>query len=422
MSNETSDHLQSLSDDVLLGRLSELLEEERRAEADVVALIAEVDARRLYAREAAPSMFVYCTGVLQLSEQEAYLRIAVARASRVHPGLLDRLRDGRLHLSGIARLAPHLTPENRETLLNRAEHRSRREIEELVAELDPKPDAPDLIRKLPTRAAARPVDALEIGPERGSLSLPPAAPSPAAASLAAASPAAQSPAAVGTRPGGVEGAPVLCPDRVGSPPIETAFGSGVCSASAAGVPAARQGSIQPLAPGRYRVQFTASTGLREKLDRLQALLRSSAPDVDLATVIEVAVDGALQRLEASKFGLTPHPRKKPDEADMTPRSRHVPAPVRRAVHERDRGQCTYVDARGRRCPARERLEFHHHGRPFGRGGDHSPANVRLACPIHNALFAELDYGKAVMERHRPSRARDPGQEAGRSARRPSPES
>ena len=62
-------------------------------------------------------MFAYCTEVLHLSESEAYLRIAVARASREHPMLLEMLADGRLHLSGIAKLAPHLTRENRERLL-----------------------------------------------------------------------------------------------------------------------------------------------------------------------------------------------------------------------------------------------------------------------------------------------------------------
>src|SRR5262249_31529023 len=104
--------LRSLSDDELLHRLLDLLRQSRRVEADLVAHIGEVDARRLYAREAAPSMFAYCTEVLHLSEAEAYLRITVARAARQHPVLLEMLRDGRLHLSGIAKLVPHLSGEN----------------------------------------------------------------------------------------------------------------------------------------------------------------------------------------------------------------------------------------------------------------------------------------------------------------------
>ena len=100
-------------------------------------------------------MFAYCTDALHLSESEAYLRIAVARASREHPMILPMLGDGRLHLSGIALLAPHLTRENREALLRRATHRSKREVEELVAELAPQPDAATFLRKLPTEDPSR---------------------------------------------------------------------------------------------------------------------------------------------------------------------------------------------------------------------------------------------------------------------------
>ena len=100
-------------------------------------------------------MFAYCTERLHLSEAEAYLRIAAARASRQHPILLAMLADGRLHLTAIAKLAPHLTPDNREAVLARATHCSKRQVEELAAELAPRPDAPALIRKLPEPLAPR---------------------------------------------------------------------------------------------------------------------------------------------------------------------------------------------------------------------------------------------------------------------------
>ncbi len=141
----------TLSDDELRRRLSEFVGHSRHVEADLVAHIAEFDARRLYAREASPSMFAWCTEVLHLSEHEAYLRIAAARASREHPVLLAMLRDGRLHLTAICKLAPHLTPGNREGLLRQAEHRSKRQIEELVASLAPRPAAPAVVRQLPDR-------------------------------------------------------------------------------------------------------------------------------------------------------------------------------------------------------------------------------------------------------------------------------
>lgn len=58
--------LESVSDDELLRRLVAILEQSRRTEADLVLHIGEVDARRLYGRQASPSMFVYCTERLHL--------------------------------------------------------------------------------------------------------------------------------------------------------------------------------------------------------------------------------------------------------------------------------------------------------------------------------------------------------------------
>ena len=135
--------LKSISDDELLDSLAALIQQSRRVESELVARIGEVDRRRLYVREATSSMFAYCIEVLILSEHEAYMRISVARASRKYPVLLTMLRDGRLHLSAIAKLAPHLDRLDlvgREQLLECATHKSKRHVEELVASLSAKPD------------------------------------------------------------------------------------------------------------------------------------------------------------------------------------------------------------------------------------------------------------------------------------------
>jgi len=328
--------LQSLSDDELLHRLLELTQQSRRVEADLIAHIGEVDHRRLYARNACSSMFSYCVEVLNLSEAESYFRIAVARAARKHPVLLTMLGDGRLHLSGIATLAPHLTDENRESVLARATHKSKRQIEELVAELAPKPDVPSVIRKLPTPPPpAPPAQVVQLFPDR-----------------------------------------VEAPVRPGPPPP------------------APPAVVEPLRPERYRVQITASAELRDKLERLQALMGE-----DLAAVIEAAVTEKLERLEAKRYAVTKNPRKTLDETDTTPSSRYMPAAVRRVVRKRDGSRCAFVDSTGRRCTERRNLEFHHHD-PFGRGGDHDPDKISLMCRQHNAYLAELEYGKEKMNRYR----------------------
>ncbi len=385
---ERTHPLTSFSDDDLLRRLSELLGRSRRDEADLVAHIGEVDRRRLYARQASPSMFAYCTDVLHLSEAEAYLRIAAARAAREHPLLLTLLADGRLHLTAIAKLAPHLTLENREDILNRATHRSKREIEELVAELAPRPDAPAVMRKLPGRRAETTSPALRLDPDA---EVPVGRCPEGGASVNC----QLRPDGVGAResqlrPDGVAGAGV---ERMPS-------GAGVLPAS----PRARHAAVEPLAPARYKVQFTASAELRDKLERLRALMRPSVPDGDLAAIVEQAVTEKLQRLEARRFARTQAPRQTLSQSETSPTTRQIPAAVKRAVYERDGGRCRYEDEQGRRCTARQGLEYHHR-RPFGRGGDHSVANVALACKCHNAFLAEVDYGQEAIARHRRSGTR-----------------
>ena len=336
--------LKSLSDDELLRRLSDLLAQSRRIEWVLVAHIAEVDARRLFAREAWPSMIQYCIGALHLSEGEGYRRIAAAHMSRRYPVILSMLEDGRLHLCGIGVLSKHLKDANYENLLARATHKTKREIEMLVAELDPKPDVPLTIRKRPQRK-------------------PKAAPA--------------------------ESANKLYPDRVGQN----------APAAEPKPPAApeKPATVQPLSKARYKVEFTASEELRDKLKRLEALM----PGSDLASIIDAAVSEKLERVEAKRFGKTRKPRKNLEDADTAPGVRGISAAVKRFVCKRDGNQCTYMGSGGKRCPERDKLEFHHE-EPYGVGGDRSAKNIRLMCSCHNAYMAELDYGKEKMDQYRRS--------------------
>ena len=341
----TKFNFDSISDEALLRRLSEILKASRRIEVELVAHIGEVDRRRLYARtEASPSMFVYCTQRLHLSESEAYLRIAVARAARKHPKILPMLQDGRLHLSGIAKLAPVLTAANCDDLLGRAMRKTKKKIEELVAEVAPKPDVASTIRKLPTqRATSKPSPPVQ---PRADVVAPPTQHEPA------------------TSPRPAPAKPAV---------------------------------VEPLAPARYLVQFTASAELNEKLERLRSLM----PGIDLASLIEVAVTEKLERVDAMRFGKTNRPRKNIEDADTSPGSRYISAPVKRFVWKRDGGRCTDLSPSGQRCTAREGLEYHHDD-PYGFGGDRTPENVRLLCKVHNALRGEQDFGKEVMDQYRRS--------------------
>ncbi len=90
------------------------------------------------------------------------------------------------------------------------------------------------------------------------------------------------------------------------------------------------------------------------------------------------------------------------ETAPAPGKRYIPAAVRRAVNERDDGQCTYVGPSGRRCESTRFLEFDHI-QEIARGGASTTDSLRLRCREHNQLAAECTYGSEYMAARRARR-------------------
>jgi hypothetical protein len=364
----------NLSDHDLLAHLVRLASAEREASAELVAHLAALDLRpSVYAALGYGSLFDYCTGALRLSEDAACSRIAVARACRRLPAILDGLVSGDVSLTSVRLLAPHLTPENHRDVLARACGRRRPEIEALVAELAPRPDVPTSVRKLPVPSPV-------LAPAAPT-ALPPAtvesfeaAPSPAVPSPAVPSPAVLAPA--------VSASPVLAPP-------------------------AHRPIVQPTSPERYRVQFTMGKESYDKLRRLQDLLRREIPSGDAGLIFERALDLLLEKVEKAKLGVPAKaaatspkvapPRSIRPETDRPPaqparKSRYRPRHMDRAAWTRDDGQCGFVSRDGRRCTERAFLEFHHI-QPFALGGPATVENIALRCRRHNQYEAELVFGR-----------------------------
>jgi hypothetical protein len=323
--------LTHVTDETLLADLAALVATDRQTTAVLLAHLAEVDARELYLPAACASMHVYCVRVLRLAEEVAYKRIRAARAARRYPQIFDAIADGRLHVTGVVLLAPHLTDENVDEVLASAAHRSKAELEVLVARLAPKPDVPAFIVPVDPQISA---------------------------------------------PGVLQ----LDPDPV---------------PAAAAPPPAR---VQALAPERFALQCTITQETRDKLERLQALMRHRIPSGDLAEVIDRACDALIAVIEREKFAVTSRPRAKgarPESADPT----YIPADVKRAVHERDGEQCTFTNENGERCTERGFIEIDHiipaalHGKP-------TLDNLRLLCRPHNQYEADRKLGAAFMNAKR----------------------
>ncbi len=260
--------------------------------------------------------------------------------------VFDQVPDARLvHLTAVVMLAPHLDEANVEEILAAATHRTRFELEELVARLAPNPDLP---------ASLVPLEPLD--DQSGQLA---AEPPPAPA-------------------GG---------DEVAAEPP----------------PAPEVTRTRPLAPGRYALEVTLGKETQDKLVRAQALLRHRNPGGGLAEVIDRALDALLEKLEKQKFGKTDRPRKaKARGADAD--ARYVPAEVQRAVHERDGEQCTFESDDGVRCTERGFIELDHRT-AVALGGKPTVEGIRVLCRAHNQYEAERQLGADLVREKRASRKR-----------------
>jgi len=268
--------VRGLSDEELLVGLAGLLGTGRRLMAGVIAHLGEVEERRLDLIAGYGSMFAYCTSRLRMSEDEACRRIEVARLARRFPLLFERLASGRISLSVAALLKSCLTNENLEGLVDAVSDKTVQQAREVLVGWFPKPDVAPSIRKLPERRvrgasasagddaghdarsdAIRAVNhaAIQGGAAAGKMVAGCTEALPArqtcaqrehvaAASLAVVQGSSATSTPVGSQPGG-EAAPRL--EKDGSTPVPWFR------------PSAVPRSVEPLSPGRYKMQLTVSS-------------------------------------------------------------------------------------------------------------------------------------------------------------------
>jgi hypothetical protein len=385
-----------LTDTELVAEVGNLALSERRATADLVAHLAELEARRLHLRAGFRSLFAYCTEVLRLSEGGAYNRIEAAHLARRYPAVLDLLAQGRLNLGTLRLLGPHLTPENQDELFSAASGKSKREVQQMLAAMFPRPDVVASIRKLPTPStgvfAAAPASVATGELESGG---PECSSATERASGAADHGGCASPSSDGSdRPSSVVRPN---PDGESMPWVGRHLVPTCGQRAAGGVlerPASRRHpAVTPLSADRYQFRFAASEAAREKFRRAQDLLRHAIPSGDPGEIFDRALTALLKELERKRFAATERPRAgRSAERGSPPASRHIPAAVKRAVMARDGGRCAFVADAGRRCGTTAFLEFHHVV-PFARGGPPTEDNIQLRCRAHNGLEADLDFGR-----------------------------
>ncbi|HYQ17122.1 MAG TPA: hypothetical protein VEQ58_15225 [Polyangiaceae bacterium] len=140
--------LSHLTDGEVLAGTRRLVGASNQLFADLLAHLAEVEARGIHRAKACSSLYTYCIYELRFSEDAAFRRASAARFVKAFPALFDAVASGELHLTGLLMLAPHLTPANQCEVLERAKHRTKKELAKLLREIDPLPDVPARITPL----------------------------------------------------------------------------------------------------------------------------------------------------------------------------------------------------------------------------------------------------------------------------------
>jgi hypothetical protein len=374
MKNDILASLARLSDTQLLTQIKSLVGRERDVTAEIVAHLAELETRDVYLREGYPSLFVYCRDVLGLSEWEAYNRIDVARAARRFPVILDLLAEGSVNLTTVKLLAPHLTSANHHDVLNAARGKKKGEIEELVANLAPRPDVQSSVRRLSRPAHSRASEAAAHSVSVDSLPIP---------------------------EGGLAFDPVCGQDPPNTLPI----------------PARIPAVVAPLSPDRYKFQVTIGGETLEKIRLAKDMLGHAIPSGDDAAILDRAFTALLAELAKKKFAQTPNPSPSPcrprngkvrSEPMREPAARTPSAAVKRVVWLRDLGRCAFIGSGGHRCDERRFVEFHHVD-PYALGGEATIDGIQLRCRRHNDYEGRLYFGEGRRASSRADRGLVPEQ-------------
>jgi 5-methylcytosine-specific restriction endonuclease McrA len=332
----SSYRLSGIANDVLLREGAASARNESASTALLLAHVAEIERRKLYADEGYDSMRAFCVGAWGLCEYAAYRRIGAARAAIEFPAIFDAVADGRLSLTAVNLLAPALTKENAGELLEAAAGRTKRQLRELLAEKSAEPGSA----------------ALELA-ENSGISCNQLAP-----------------ALVVTNGASNQRGP-QAPDPMASPATQSA-------------------------PPHLPLHAALGQEAHDDLAYLKALLGHVVPSGNLAQVLGHVFKAAIRELERQKFAVTSRSR---STASGKGESRQVPAAVRRVVFVRDGGRCTFVSEKGHRCESQTRLQFDH-VIPVAKGGTSSADNVRLLCFTHNQLEARRAFGDEFIDRKR----------------------
>jgi 5-methylcytosine-specific restriction endonuclease McrA len=275
--------------------LSVLLRHEQGAMADFLVALADFDRQGLWRELGHSCLFYYLQRELRLSDGAAHFRKVAARLIQGFPEVVEPLREGKLCITSIVELARVMTPENREEVLPRFFHMSKRQAKAVAAAILPAAVIPRREVVTEVRPEVRPA---EFHPDE----TPPSRPEPEAV------------------------------PTVRTVPIR----------------------VEPLTANDSRIHITVSSQFLEKLETARRGQGHVQPGATKEQVIEAALDLLLEQ-QARRRAEVERPQRNPRPS----KAGHVTAAVKRAVWARDGGKCQWPVDGGGVCGSMTRLEIDH---------------------------------------------------------------
>ena len=387
-----------LSDRRLLEQIKEMVEREQHFTLVIVDHLREIEARSLHLERGFGSLFDYTVTELGYTASAAWRRIQAMHLSSQIDGVRERLEDGTLSLSAAAQVqtaiernerqaavatragveaapAPVLDVSARKALVEQAAGKSTREVERMLAKVDPTLVPPrEKVRRLADgkwELKAVIDDECERGLQELKRLLSHTNPSMTYGELVGRLAQAAAP---GRRAEGL--------DRHDSGRRGSRRDGG--SAPKSDEQPAANGDLA--AKSSEKVAATAASAAKPH-GRAEAKATSAAksernPAPNGTSPAELPTDQARASASAPKEKTRPA-----GASGSAPKKRAIgraiPQAIKRQTWKRDSGRCSYVDSvSGRRCTSQHLLQIDHI-QPYAIGGDADADNLRLLCHAHH---------------------------------------
>ncbi len=363
--------LETLSTEQLDRSAEKLVRAEKRNLALLIAHLAEMSRRKGELEQGYKNLFEYWVKRLRLSEGSVARRLQVANVSRRFPQLLVALAENRISLTVAGLLAPHLREDNVEKLVSDCAGKTKREVEEYLVTLKPKPVFAPSIRRPPSRARDRRTASSETD-----------------------QPPLEAPSCGDTH----------------RQAADTHAASAESTRESSSHKASRN-VLEPACVDTFNFRFAANGEFKQKFERLAEVPGIENAQKNMAKVLEQALDIALDKKDPkrkrerrlakaaagkSRPGKISTKEDVPQGGDAPAKSRYIPPDVRERVHERGEYQCMFRGPDGTRCSSRTGLEVEHE-RPFGIFRSHEERFLRLLCKRHNGFMAERVFGAEFIQ-------------------------